>query len=186
MIPLFEDQRVQDVDILAIQEPWRNPVQATTYHPLKRFFGLVFEDRSNNTRVCFFVNKRLALSEWSFTHHTPDLCTLHLKIAELRKIHIHNVYNPCSSGGDDLSNGSIPNLMKAIQYFPDDELLAMGDFNLHHSAWGESDIGQNDKGASFLLEWMLEKGLEQILPLGTVTYSERGAKNTIDLVFGSE
>lgn len=63
MIPLFEDQRVQDIDILAIQEPWRNPAQATTYHSLKRFFELLFDGRSNNTRVCFFVNKRLALSE---------------------------------------------------------------------------------------------------------------------------
>ena len=33
---------------------------------------------------------------------------------------------------------------------------------------------------------MLEKRLEQVLALGTVTYSKRGAKNTIDLVFGSE
>lgn len=59
-------------------------------------------------------------------------------------------------------------------------------FNLHHSARGGPDIGQNDKGAFLLLEWMLEKGLEQILPSGIVTYSERGGKTTIDLVFGSE
>ena len=152
MISLFEDQWVQDIDILAIQEPWRNPGQGTTYHPLKRFFELVFDDKSNNTRVCFFVNKKLALSEWSFTYNTSELCTLHLKIAELRKIHIHNVYNPCSSRGDDLSKGSIPNLMKAIQHFPDDEPLAIGDFTLHHSAWGGPDVGQNDKEASILLE----------------------------------
>ena len=76
----------------------------------------------------------IALSEWSFTHHTSNLCTLHLKVAELRKIHVHNVYNPCSSRGDDLFKGTIPNLMKAIQHFPDDKHLAIGDFNLHHSA----------------------------------------------------
>lgn len=76
--------------------------------------------------------------------------------------------------------------MKAIQHFPDDKHLAMGDFNLHHSSWGGTDIGQNDKGASILLEWMLEKILEQVLPPETVIYSERGGKNTIDLVFGSE
>lgn len=50
----------------------------------------------------------------------------------------------------------------------------------------DRDIGQNDKGAFLLMEWMLEKGLEQILPLGIVTYSERGGKTTTDLVFGSE
>ncbi len=160
MILLLEDQQAQDIDIMAIQDLWQNFAQATTYYPLKKFFKLVFDDKSNNTRVCFFVNKRLALSEWSFTHYTSDLYTLNLKIAELQKIHIHNVYNACTSKRDDLSKGSIPNLMKAIQHFSEDKRLAMGDFNLHHSALGGPDIGQNDKGASILLEWMLEKGLE--------------------------
>ena len=33
---------------------------------------------------------------------------------------------------------------------------------------------------------MLEKGPEQILSPGTITFSERGSKSTIGLVFGSE
>ena len=31
MVPLFEDARAQDFDIIAIQEPWQNPFMATTY-----------------------------------------------------------------------------------------------------------------------------------------------------------
>lgn len=52
--------------------------------------------------------------------------------------------------------------MEAIRIFPNDEHLAIGDFNLHHTAWGGPDISRNDFGASILLEWMLEKGLEQM------------------------
>lgn len=54
MIPLFENQAVQAIDVLAIQKLWQNPWQATTFHPLKRCFELVFDDRNNSTRVCFF------------------------------------------------------------------------------------------------------------------------------------
>lgn len=62
MMPLFEDQRVQNIDILAIKEPRRNPAQATTYHPLKRVFEFVFEDRSNNTRVVNIINEAMNIS----------------------------------------------------------------------------------------------------------------------------
>ena len=36
---LFRDPRILDYDILAIQEPWRNPFIATSYHPSKRTFS---------------------------------------------------------------------------------------------------------------------------------------------------
>lgn len=39
MIPLFGNPQVQNIDLLAIQEPWQNPAQATTYHPLKNNFS---------------------------------------------------------------------------------------------------------------------------------------------------
>jgi len=33
VIPLLQDQRVKEFDILAIQEPWRNLYIATGYNP---------------------------------------------------------------------------------------------------------------------------------------------------------
>lgn len=85
-------------------------------------------------------------------------------------MHIYNMYNPYFSRRVDLSKRSIPNLIKVIQNFFDNKHLAMRDFNLYYSAWGGMDISQNDKGASILLKCILEKGLEQVLPLGTVIY----------------
>ena len=33
MAPLLADPRIQKFDIIAIQEPWKNPYQETTYYP---------------------------------------------------------------------------------------------------------------------------------------------------------
>jgi len=35
---LFRNPKILDYDVLAIQEPWRNPFIATSYHPLKMHF----------------------------------------------------------------------------------------------------------------------------------------------------
>lgn len=39
MIPLFEDlENIFQIDIIALQEPWRNQRDLTTYDPLKQNF----------------------------------------------------------------------------------------------------------------------------------------------------
>lgn len=61
MIPLFKNERIKEVDIIVLQEPWRNPWKHTTYHPLKNFFDLVYED-GKDTRISFYSNKTMALA----------------------------------------------------------------------------------------------------------------------------
>jgi hypothetical protein len=57
---LLRDKRVIAFDILAIQEPWRNPYTETTHHPAKEAFHLCYlSGNSKPARTCFFVNKRL-------------------------------------------------------------------------------------------------------------------------------
>ena len=55
---LFQKPKVLEYDVLAIQEPWRNPFIATSYHPLKAHFQLTYSPDAV-TRVCFYVNKRV-------------------------------------------------------------------------------------------------------------------------------
>lgn len=76
MAPLLADENVWKYDIIAIQEPWRNQFQTTTYHPVKDRFDLVY-NKQPNTQVCFFINSQLR-GAWTHTHHIPDLDTLHL------------------------------------------------------------------------------------------------------------
>jgi hypothetical protein len=42
MVSLLRDPEIYDFDIIAIQEPWRNPYTATTHHPAKDRFHLCY------------------------------------------------------------------------------------------------------------------------------------------------
>jgi hypothetical protein len=63
MAPLLRDPAVLELDIIAIQEPWRNPHQNTTHNPAADHFRLVYMD-SQNTRTCFFVNKKISTAAY--------------------------------------------------------------------------------------------------------------------------
>lgn len=100
MATLLRDPRVMEYEILAIQEPWRNPFMSTTHHPAKAHFHLCYPAAIENEpdRVCFFVNKRLDNTMWQFESHKKDACSLHVRCevgGQTRgHLHIHNIYNP--------------------------------------------------------------------------------------------
>jgi hypothetical protein len=165
MAPLLADENVWKYDIIAIQEPWRNRFQTTTYHPVKDRFDLVYNEQPN-TRVCFFINSQLR-GAWTHTHHTPDLDTLHLQFQdgkEVRTVHIHNVYYPVE-GQDGNQPSTLPDLRKVLASNPEGEHLLIGDFNLHHPMWGgdtdPKDIERSDRPVR----------IDHGLPLGTSTTS---------------
>src|SRR5947207_5737535 len=106
MAPLFRDRRILDYDILAVQEPWRNPFnKSTTHHPLKDHFHLIYP-KDDKARVCFFVSKKLNTTTWTTMHMSMDLCSITIKLyatdleedssnTELipppQRIYIHNI-----------------------------------------------------------------------------------------------
>ena len=59
MASLLRDERIGDFDIIAIQEPWRNPSFHTTHYPHSRSFHLFYPD-DPEVRACFLVNGALA------------------------------------------------------------------------------------------------------------------------------
>src|SRR5258706_15085107 len=77
MANLFQDPRVLRYDVLAVQEPWRNPFTTTSYHPLKEHFQLTYLD-DVATRVCFYINKRIDPSTWSVSYTTKDIIVLEI------------------------------------------------------------------------------------------------------------
>ncbi len=95
MMPFFDDLQTLTYDIIAVQEPWRNSEFFITYHPHRDIFHLIYMGHGS-TRVCFYINKRLAISSRNATHHNSDLCTIYLEIHSIGKLHIHNIYNPVS------------------------------------------------------------------------------------------
>lgn len=139
MILLFEDlENILKVDIIALQEPWKHQRDLTTYHPLKQNFELIYLP-SIETRVCFYIRKGIALSSWTYTHHSVDYTTLHLLTINRRKIHVHNIYNQIKGG--DAPFSTLRKLEEVLSEYAgnEDEHLALGDFNLHHPARGGED-----------------------------------------------
>ncbi|KAI9041807.1 putative RNA-directed DNA polymerase from transposon X-element [Aspergillus affinis] len=66
-----------------------------------------------------------------------------------------------------------------------DYVLLLGDFNLHHPAWGGENAAR-DTLSNQLLDLSDRRCLDLWLKPGTTTRDEAGAKTTIDLVLGSQ
>ncbi len=133
---LFRNPRVLEYDVLAIQEPWRNPFINTTYHPLKTHFQLAYLD-DKSTRVCFYINKRIDLGAWSVTHASKDIASLEIRNPNSgKRLHIINVYNEV--GTDTLE--TLADMMAAPE--PDRDVVVLGDFNLHHPSGRQHIDGQ--------------------------------------------
>lgn len=77
---LFQKSEVLDYDILAIQEPWRNPFIETSYYPLKAHFQLSYLAELG-TRVCFYISKRINPATWSVLFITKDITSLQIRNA---------------------------------------------------------------------------------------------------------
>ena len=61
MATLLRNPRIAEYDILAFQEPWKNPYMSTTHHPAKDTFHLCYNsvEGEEPTRICFLINKRV-------------------------------------------------------------------------------------------------------------------------------
>ncbi|TGO46402.1 hypothetical protein BCON_0327g00020 [Botryotinia convoluta] len=184
-----QDPVVLELDIIAIQEPWRNPHQNTTHNPAADYFHLVYMD-SQNTRTCFFVNKKIPTAAWTARTHSPDVCSLRIDVGnddltQSQYIHIHNIYNPIQ--GLRGYGEALPLLRRELNNASGEEHLVLGDFNARHSLWTgreEYHIGRRD--SEELLDILEEYRLDLLLPPGTCTWQSRGQETTLDLVFATE
>jgi YD repeat-containing protein len=191
MATLLRDPKIQEYDILALQEPWRNPAISTTHNPIAHSFHLCFpnDSREAPARVCFFVNKRIDPNRWSFTAPARDLSTLEITTISTNaeaetKICIHNVYNPPKSA--DHRTSCLPHLRTALSAHRDDEQIILGDFNLHHERWGGPTVREKDPEADVLIDIMEEYQLSSLLPANTVTYDDKNTQSCIDLCYGTQ
>lgn len=178
---LFKDPRVLEYDILAIQEPWRNPFIATSYHPLKTHFQLTYLDDAA-TRVCLYINKRIDPSTWSVSHVSKDITCLSLHNPTSSEIiHILNVYNEPRS--DTLSI-----VVEALSKLdPGNETIVLGNFNLHHPLWAASHLRPSAIPSAQPLLAIAEDFQLQLLTVpGTPTHRWKDGESTINLTFASE
>ncbi|KAF5136457.1 hypothetical protein E5D57_000219 [Metarhizium anisopliae] len=178
---LFRLPRVLEFDILAIQEPWRNPFKATTYHPLKTHFHLTYlEDAA--TRVCLYINKQMDPGTWNVSCISKDIIAVSIRNPQYDKnINIVNVYN-------EVGTNTLTTLGETLAKLePLSETMVLGDFNLHHPLWSTTHRrpGQGPS-AEQLLTIIEDFQLELLTEPGTPTHRWKDGESTIDLTFATE
>jgi exonuclease III len=186
---LLRDPNIQEFDIIAIQEPWRNPYDWAAYNPRETGFHLV-DKREKTARVCTLVNKRISVTSWTEQHHSGDWQTISLRLADETQpnhiVNIHNVYNPPPESHATTAPSETLQALRRIAEIPGEHAI-VGDFNLHHPLWTTPDYPHRHHLADHLLESMRNAGAELALPTGTITReAQRGdtlEQTTIDLVF---
>ena len=145
MTPLLEDPSVKEIDVVAIQEPFRNLINDTTYNPSSSRFHLAYSS-DLEARTYFYINKRIETDSQGIIYRGSDLCSLQINIRKRieleetatstrdlyqKTIQIYNIYNPSLvsySSTDSLS--TIPQLEEALG--EDREYIIVGDFNLYY------------------------------------------------------
>jgi hypothetical protein len=72
------ETRTRECDGAAIQEPWRNPVVATTRYPEKNIFDLCCSaaEEAVLSKVCVFVEMRSDRNEWQYKEYSRGICSL--------------------------------------------------------------------------------------------------------------
>ncbi len=178
---MFQNPRVLEYDILAIQEPWRNPFINTSYHPLKSHFQLTYLDHAA-TRVCLYINKRIDPGAWSVSYVSQDIISLAIRNPSSgRDLHIFNVYN-------EVGTNTLPTLADTIAALdPNSDLIVLGDFNLHHPLWSATHRrASGGPSAQPLLSILEDAQLELLTVPGTPTHRWKDGETTIDLTFATE
>jgi ribonuclease HI len=177
---LFQNRRVLEYDVLAIQEPWRNPFTTTSYHPLKAHFQLTYLPHAE-TRVCFYINKRVDPGAWSVSFISKDIISLKISDSRINQsIHIFNVYN-------EVTTDTLLTLAEAISTLGSDRLVVLGDFNLHHPLWlADHRRSRSGPSAEHLLRIIEDSQLQLLTVPGTPTHRWKDGESTIDLTFASE
>ena len=162
MIGLLEERETATYDILAIQEPWRNPYNKEGYNPRNSPFYLI-EATSERTRTAIYVNKRIPKSQISKIYKDTDLISLKMSTTK-EDIYIHNIYiEPTTHSTKDIPS-ILYSLKRLLEY--KGKHIILGDFNLHHPLWNDPTYDKHHYIADDLLDIVSE--------IGAVLYTPKG------------
>jgi exonuclease III len=185
MAQFLRDPKVLEADIIAIQEPWDNPYQDTTHHPANATHQLLYpeaKETGGRARVCLYISRKIDPTKWKHTAYSRDCQELELH-HDTGILRLLNIYNPRPDTAANIQTDTLDLLEQVMNR--QDGCLLMGDFNLHHPAWGGDHVRHTDTRSDKLLEltdtWLLDLWTEP----GTITRDEQGHQSTIDLTWGS-
>jgi hypothetical protein len=184
MIFMLANSKIRDYNILTIQKSWRNACMFTSYNSFIIDFYLMCEQK-NNVRICFYINVRLNVNDWSIKHVFFDVYILKLKIIQkniCRIVHIHNVYNALSIS---YSSHELLSSLKTIKRLLNDdaEHVLLKNFNLHHSLWSDSTRFTQHVAIDQLIKLFNTMHMQFCLSQNIIIWKTKNSINTIDFMF---
>jgi ribonuclease HI/exonuclease III len=196
MAEMLRRPGIENVDIIAVQEPWISPHNGNTHNSTKNLFHTILPDTEERPRVCFYINRGMDISKLRIHQHASRDIISALFDTET-PIAIHNIYNPHTDGSAPNAqyygipgNSVIPTLDQALYTYRSHEQIAVGDFNLQHHDWtGQLERNSHNNQTTCLKETFQRAGMEQCVPIGTITRPPDRSYNegtTIDLVWATE
>ena len=137
-------------------------------------------------RTAFLVAKGIPTAQWQVVENTGDLQAIRIT-TESGPMVIVNVYVPGPANGRQNTGRVLYDCTALLQRLGEEgeEILLLGDFNLHHPRWGGIHVSA-DPQADYLLTSCASLGLHLLLPVGTTTWQRGNSATTIDLVFGTQ
>jgi exonuclease III len=175
--PLFDCLDPEEYQIIALQEPAYNKQTRKTYQP--KGYYLLYEPNPA-TRTCFLVSQHIDTQAWSYHNISPNIDKLQLA-TDRGQISIINVYNP----SDNKPQIATWELLRQAIDTAEGEVIVLGDFNTHHTAWGGQQATVEAQ-ATHLLNELETRGLALTTPTGEPTWKRGTQESTIDLTFIQE
>jgi hypothetical protein len=181
MISLLTNSQIRKYDILTIQKLWRNVCVSTSYNSFLIDFHFLYEMKEN-VRVCFYINTKLNVNNWSIDFVSLNICTLKLNLNNQRIVNIHNVYNVSSVFYVFDAHLLIIETTQN-QFIIDEEHVLLKNFNLHHSLWSDSIRSIQHTAIDQLIDLLVSKHMNLCLSQKIVTWKARNSRNIINLIF---
>jgi ribonuclease HI len=202
MVEWWEEEEVHSCDIITVQEPWINKFMPTTYHPYPDKFSLRWPSNEiphelgihGTTRVCTYINRRIASEDVECEDYLPTLQSITIKIKKNRLdtwLTIHNCYlvPPGENNGVPSAEETLIKLDEALHQYSANEQMVVGDLNASHPQW--AGRGTRIRGPAGEIQELANRyDLHLILPPETITRPSDRIEgdfqgSTIDLVWGT-
>jgi exonuclease III len=167
----------KDFQIIALQEHSSNPKDGDRiYSPPNYTQASRIKAMS---RVAFLIYNKIPMNDWTTQEYGQDVERLRLR-TEIGWVNIINVYNP---GGDDGKPviSSWEAIKNAIIDSKEEEIVLLGDFNIHHPKWQPGS--DRKESGDHILRKTGEKGLQLITEQGITTWRRGTQETVIDLTF---
>jgi hypothetical protein len=155
MISLLTNFQIRKYDILTIQKFWFNVCVSTSYNSFLIDFHLLYEMKKN-VRICFYVNTKLNVKNWSIDFVSSNMCTLKFDLNDQRIVNIRNVYNVSSMF---YASDALLLIIETTQdrFVIDEKHVLLKDFNLHHSLWNDSTRSIQHTAIDQLIDLLVNK-----------------------------